>query len=281
MNSTQVAGWCRDGKAGKLYNFLVYDAGDGTVWLGDGIAAFRVDGTAISDSLVTKAALGRGTLLSRVLAVREDATETIAYETVMQRVDEAYLKKIGTPKKRAQYRYRWFLDDRCLPIFIEDGTGELLALVMVDGMRYVAGPALDLQPAASLSLEEILRLEREVLGLSVSGHPVQTVRLPDDVTHYAAEVTEELSGKSVVLCGFVKALTTRTTRNNQKFAIATLEDLSGEIEVVAWPKQYSSLRSTLLLGEVVKVRATVIQKEERLTVAVQAAERLVGAQAHT
>ena len=48
------------------------------------------------------------------------------------------------------------------------------------------------------------------------------------------ELSLELAGKTVSVAGMVLHVTTRFTRDNRRFYIVALEDLSGSIEVTVW-----------------------------------------------
>ncbi len=101
----------------------------------------------------------------------------------------------------------------------------------------------------------LLAYEKEVLGTYLSGHP-----LSDDVsflekhtTNTAAEfMMDETTGvpaigdmQRVTLGGLVAAKQVRYTKNNQAMAIVTLEDLTGSVEVVVFPKCYAECADKL------------------------------------
>lgn len=103
--------------------------------------------------------------------------------------------------------------------------------------------------------EELLAYEKEVLGIYVSGHPLEDYQeLMDSnisaTTHdfIADPDTGETVAKDQILYtigGMVASKTVKMTKSNQNMAFITLEDLLGSIEVVVFPKKYEQYRQIL------------------------------------
>ncbi len=103
--------------------------------------------------------------------------------------------------------------------------------------------------------EELLAYEKEVLGIYVSGHPLEDYQeLMDSnisaTTHdfIADPDTGETIAKDQILYtigGMVASKTVKMTKSNQNMAFITLEDLLGSIEVVVFPKKYEQYRQIL------------------------------------
>lgn len=102
------------------------------------------------------------------------------------------------------------------------------------------------------SKEELLAFEKEILGVYISGHPLDDYEevWRRNITATSAEFmvdeeTEEASvkdGSRVVIGGMVAGKTVKTTRTNQLMAFVTLEDLMGSVEVIVFPKDYEANR---------------------------------------
>ena len=96
--------------------------------------------------------------------------------------------------------------------------------------------------------EVLLGFEKEVLGIYLSGHPLEDYlgKMKKNVTANAADfVREEESGEirvtdnmHVVVGGMIAAKTVKYTRNNQAMAFLTVEDLTGSVEIIVFPKDY-------------------------------------------
>jgi len=132
-------------------------------------------------------------------------------------------------------------------------------------------PALELQPV-EVPRQELLALEREVLGTYISEHPIQQAArdLERYVTHQSVEVTADLGGHDVVVAGMVASVRSLTTRQGKPFAALTIEDLSGQAELTIWPDSYEQHRELFTEGTVVLAKLQVRTRGDRLTLAVQA-----------
>ena len=92
-----------------------------------------------------------------------------------------------------------------------------------------------------------LEYEREVLGIYVSGHPLEsyTESLKRQTDSDTASVKEALESTDVLfnrtLGGLLRETRTLVTKKNQMMAFGVLEDLYGTIELVVFPKVYTSL----------------------------------------
>ncbi len=103
--------------------------------------------------------------------------------------------------------------------------------------------------------EEKLAYEKEVLGVYVSGHPLEDyqdlmMKNIDVTTHDFlpdAETGETVAKDQIMntIGGMISAKTVKMTKNNQNMAFITLEDLLGTIEVVVFPKKYEQYRQYL------------------------------------
>ncbi len=96
---------------------------------------------------------------------------------------------------------------------------------------------------------QLLAFEKESIGFYLSGHPLAAFQA--DISRYATVTTETLDavqdGKEVTICGIIAGMKIKITKKNQeKMAILTLEDLSGNIEVVVFPDLYKSAHHMLL-----------------------------------
>ncbi|TMC12751.1 MAG: DNA polymerase III subunit alpha, partial [Chloroflexi bacterium] len=91
-----------------------------------------------------------------------------------------------------------------------------------------------------MSSEDKLRLEKELLGLYLSDHPLKRVaselaRLTDA---QALEITSEIQGQEVRVGGLVRERRRVVTKKGQIMAYAEIEDLTGTVDVILFPRQY-------------------------------------------
>lgn len=104
--------------------------------------------------------------------------------------------------------------------------------------------------------EEMLAYEKEVLGIYLSGHPLEEYidKLKKNVTASAIDfLRDEESGdikiadnEHVIIGGMIAAKSVKFTKYNQPMAYLTIEDLTGTVEVIVFSKQYDRYQKYLL-----------------------------------
>ena len=105
------------------------------------------------------------------------------------------------------------------------------------------------------SKEELLAFEKDILGVYISGHPLDdyeglwrkniTATSADFIVDEETEEAVVKDGMKVVIGGLVAGKVVKTTRSNQLMAFITLEDLMGSVEVIIFPKNYEADRDVL------------------------------------
>jgi DNA polymerase-3 subunit alpha len=113
-----------------------------------------------------------------------------------------------------------------------------------------------------------LALEREMLGLYVSGHPLNGVAhlLANQVdTQIPAILDGDVANDAQVLVGGILAsVNRRVNKNGLPWASAQLEDLTGGIEVLFFPQTYSVFGAEIADDVVVLVKAKVAARDDRI-----------------
>jgi DNA polymerase-3 subunit alpha len=114
-----------------------------------------------------------------------------------------------------------------------------------------------------------LALEREMLGLYVSGHPLNGVAhlLATQVdSHIPAILNGDVPNDSQVRVGGILAgVNRRVNKNGMPWASAQLEDLTGGIEVMFFPHTYSTFGAEIADDTVVLVSAKVSARDDRIS----------------
>ncbi len=123
-----------------------------------------------------------------------------------------------------------------------------------------------------LSLSEwdkatLLSYEREMLGLYVSDHPlfgIEHVLARHADTSIASLTGDEprADGSSVTVAGLVTGLQLKRTRKGELWAIATVEDLDGALEVLFFPTAYQAAAAVLQPDSVVCVRGRLNTRDD-------------------
>ncbi|MFA9466763.1 MAG: DNA polymerase III subunit alpha [Velocimicrobium sp.] len=121
--------------------------------------------------------------------------------------------------------------------------------------------------------EQLLSMEKEVLGIYVSGHPMEEYEevWKKNITHTTADFilddetneVKAIDGEIAVIGGMITAKTVKVTRNNATMAFVVLEDLLGSTEVIVFPRDYEKSKSNLEVDQKVFIRGRVTVEEDK------------------
>jgi len=122
---------------------------------------------------------------------------------------------------------------------------------------------LHLKNTKNLSSQEILSLEKEFLGLYVSGHPLQNLKenLEKEKTIPCAKLIEFKENQIVRVAGVITKIEKVITNSQEPMLFVKIEDLSGSVEILVFP---SLLRELTLLwqeNKIILVEGRVSEKE--------------------
>ena len=121
--------------------------------------------------------------------------------------------------------------------------------------------------------ETSLAFEKEVLGIYISGHPLEAYEetwkrnisattadfQPDEETGRA----KVRDGAKEIVGGMITEKTVKVTKTNQMMAFLTVEDLLGTVEIVVFPRDYEKNREYLEVDQKVFVKGRVSEEEEK------------------
>jgi DNA polymerase-3 subunit alpha len=118
-----------------------------------------------------------------------------------------------------------------------------------------------------------LAFEKEVLGIYISGHPMEEYQelWRQNVTHNSNDfaldeetgVTRVGDQTRAVVGGMIAAKTVKYTKNDQMMAFVTLEDLVGSVEVVVFPRDYDRYGALLTEDSKVFIRGRASVEEDK------------------
>ncbi len=113
-------------------------------------------------------------------------------------------------------------------------------------------------PVTEFPLAELLAMEKELLGLYLSDHPLNAVKtlLAQYTTTTVAGLAESGGGEAV-LGGILTGLRRHTDRQGRPMAFATLEDFTAGVEITVFSDTYTGCREALEPGAVVLVKGRV------------------------
>lgn len=243
--------------------------GEGSFTVSDGairygLSAIKSIGQSVVDEII-KERKGNGPFISL-----EDFVERMSNKEVNKRTLESFIKSgaldtlPGTRKQKFLISAQ-LLDQKSkekknsmegqmsLFDFVEEEEKENYMITFPDVGEYTK--------------DELLAFEKEILGVYVSGHPLEedeerwrknvTANTSDFVVDEETGEAEVRDGAYVTIGGMIAGKTVKTTRNNQMMAFVTIEDLAGSVEVLIFPKIYEKNRDLLNQDEKVFVRGRV------------------------
>ena len=111
--------------------------------------------------------------------------------------------------------------------------------------------------------DQKLANEKEVLGIYVTGHPLD--EYSDKVAELATHDTETLEGlergAEVALCGILTGIQRRRNREGKLWAAMRIEDRKGGVEAMVFTTQYDRLLTSLVEDQAVLVRGAALPEE--------------------
>ena len=125
--------------------------------------------------------------------------------------------------------------------------------------------SLELEAAEDVPMREKLAWEKELTGVYLSEHPFSAVagELSAETT-LVGQIDAELVGQMVDIVGMVGSVRQLFTRDGNPFASVVLEDLSGQVEIMVWPKVYADTGEMWQEGNILEVKGKVRIREERV-----------------
>jgi len=121
------------------------------------------------------------------------------------------------------------------------------------------------------SKRELLALERDMLGLYVSDHPLsgmeRGLRQEADVSVGALLDASPEDGSVVTVAGLITSVAHRVARNSgNPYAQATLEDFTGEVSLLFLGKSYTENQNLLQPDSIVAVRGRVQERDDSVII---------------
>lgn len=112
---------------------------------------------------------------------------------------------------------------------------------------------------------EKLRLEKEVVGFYISGHPLDQYRV--DIQHFctcSTDKIEEHKGKEISVAGIVTKSVSRQTKTGKSFGLFTIEDYEGSLEMAMFGEEYLKHQHLLGVGQYVFVTGKVQERYNQI-----------------
>ena len=252
--------------------------------INEGDSTFSVSNGAIRYGLSAIKGLGRP-VIEAVVREREengnftslkDFADRLSGKEVNKRTVESFIKSgafdsLPGTRKQLMMIYVQVLDDvaqnkkRIM-------TGQI-SLFDFAGEEEKTDYEISLPDTGEYTIEQKLAFEKEVMGIYVSGHPLEayTDLLKKNITATTLDfaVDEETNevkvkdGGMATVGGIITGKTVKTTRTNSMMAFITLEDMVGAVEIIVFPKDYERYKILLNEDNKVMVRGKIAVEEDK------------------
>jgi DNA polymerase-3 subunit alpha len=122
-----------------------------------------------------------------------------------------------------------------------------MSLFELDAGAYIEDPPIPLPEIEEFPQKEILKMEKEVIGLYLSGHPLTPYVevLAKRTSGLIGDLNPEQDGQALILGGIVANLRRSMTKKGQMMVYLTLEDLTGTLEALVFPKTFARYSAVL------------------------------------
>ena len=235
-----------------------------------GLAAIKGVGRPVIDEIVAERELG-----GRYRSLK-DFCMRLSGKSVNKRTVESFIKSgalDSLPGTRKQKMYSY--------ISIMDGVNQEKKGTLSGQMSLFDFASPEEQKELEVKMpdvgeyekEEILGFEKEVLGVYISGHPLEeyVATLEKNITRTTADF-EVVDGETepkvkdqerAVIGGMITGRTVKATRTNNMMAFLTVEDLYGTVEVIVFPRDYEKYRTLLEEDAKVFIQGRVTVEEDK------------------
>lgn len=123
---------------------------------------------------------------------------------------------------------------------------------------------ISLPDMAEYSRQELLAMEKQILGLYVSGHPLDDYQqvLHEKTSTTLAELTEDDDQKRIILGGMIDTFKINTTKRGDTMATCQFEDLTGSIDVLVFPKTFVRYREMIQKDAMVLIKGRYMAQDD-------------------
>ncbi|MCR5501703.1 MAG: DNA polymerase III subunit alpha [Lachnospiraceae bacterium] len=228
--------------------------------------AFSVDGGAIRYALTAIKAVGRPTI-DAIIEERnvrgpftniQDFVTRMSDKDVNKKAVENFIKAgafdgLGGTRKQFMCVYSMLIDQATHDK--KSNMAGQMSLFDLVGAEEKESFEISLPPVGEYDKDMLLSFEKEVLGIYVSGHPLEGVQeiWNKGITNTTAdfildEETDSCIAKdnaAAVVGGIIAEKTVKYTKNDKVMAFITLEDLLGSMEVIVFPNCYEQYSAKL------------------------------------
>ena len=249
-----------------------------------GEGAFSVDGKSIRYGLSAIKSIGRPVIeaIVKERGVRgpfvslKNFAERLTGKEVNKRTIESFIKAgaldgLGGTRKQFMMVYVQIVDS--ISQEKKNAYAGQISLFDIVGEEEKKDYEVKLPNVGEYDKEQLLTFEKEVLGVYISGHPLEeyeriwkrniSAATTDFMLDEETNQTKVKDNAREIIGGMITSRTIKHTRNNKTMAFVTIEDLVGTVEVVIFPKDYERFHDLLLEDNKVFIKGRVSTEDEK------------------
>ena len=231
-----------------------------------GMAAIKGIGRPVVDAMTEERERG-----GRYKSLK-DFAERLSSKESNKRIIESLIKSGAMDSLPGNRREKMFAYTSILDGVNQDRKKNLTGQMSL--FELAGGPEKEELPHRSeYKKQELLAFEKEVLGIYISGHPMeeQEAFWRKNITRTSREfaLSEEENrvlvndGESCIIGGILTDITVKTTRSNSIMAFLTIEDLLGTVEVIVFPRDYEKNKTSLVEEKLYFIKGRASVEEEK------------------
>lgn len=252
--------------------------------INEGESNFSVSGNAIRYGLSAVKGLGKPV----IDAIVEERNKNGAYKTIKdvakrlsgkeinKRTMESFIKAGALDSLPGTRKQKMEIYPQLLESISQEkknnltGQLSLFDLITPEAKQFEMEP--EMPDIGEYEKEELLAYEKEMLGIYISGHPLEEYESmwKKNITKTTLDfVLREEDGVNVednqieVIGGMITSKTVKTTRSNTMMAFITIEDILGSVEVIIFPRDYEKNKALLTVDNKVFIKGKVSVEEDR------------------
>ena len=234
-----------------------------------GLSAIKSIGKPVIEAIVSEREIG-GPYKSL-----KDFCERLTGKEVNKRSIENFIKagafdSLGPTRRQQMMVYMQVLDQ----VIVEKKKSMTGQMSLFDFVGEEEKQAFEIRypDVGEYDRETLLAYEKEVLGVYISGHPLEefeaawrkniTALTTDFEGDEDSGALKVIDGQTVIMGGMITGKTVKTTKKNQLMAFITLEDLVGTVEILIFPRDYEKYREYLVEDNKIYVKGRVSASED-------------------
>ncbi len=234
-----------------------------------GLSAVKNVGTSAIESILAARASGAFTSLSNLI-------ERVDLSKVNRKTFESLIKTGALDTFGPRAAMLSGLDERLERAHKQKRLQHAGQAGLFDTLEHTSGELNEKLPSIEeLPRKQLLAFEKELLGFYLTSHPLEPVvsYLRSIRATPLSDINATRVGNRILVAGIVTTVKKINTKaGNNEMAFVKLEDLSGSLELVVFPKVYQKTYDVWAVDAIVQITGRIDEKEERMLILVDDAK---------